>query len=101
MGVKKFIQFPYIFKDGERFTCSENLLVDCSCVTIVGVRTETAWYAQERKQQAVTGFFIDYEGSLYGSLEMNQQQFLASCRTECRNCSDFQIHVEQWVKQFA
>lgn len=100
MGHRALIEFPIIYKDGELLPCATLLFVDCTTAKIIGEKSERAWFPQEDRYKMVTGFFIDYEGIEYGTLEIHQYQFLEMCADECARCSGAHIHVNQWVEQF-
>jgi hypothetical protein len=97
---KALIEFPIIYKDGELLPCPVLLFVDCNTAKVIGEKSERAWYPQENKYKMVTGFFIEFEGIEYGTINIHQWEYLQKCADECANCSGAHIHVKQWVKSF-
>lgn len=102
MACKQLIQFPAIYRDGELLTCTQNFAVDCSNVKILGEKTEKAWDPVSFKFMVVTGFFLDYKGIEYGTIDIDTAAFFALCKTACEggNPEIFRIHVTQFSEEF-
>lgn len=99
----RLILFPAIYKGGELLENEFGFRIDCSSVNILGERGKQAWDPFCYRMRMMYGFFIEFEGIEYGTLNMTQQNFLDTCNGvgNCcgTNLSD-RIHVEQFAIEF-
>lgn len=102
MACKQLIQFPAIYRDGELLTCTQNFGIDCSTAKILGEKTEKAWDAVNFKFMDVTGFFLNFKGIEYGTIDINQAAYFALCVAACKenNPDEDRIHVDEFDEEF-
>lgn len=98
MACRQLIQFPAIYRDGQLLTCATDVFIDCSTTKINGEKTEKAWDAVNEKFMRVTGFFINYKGIEYGSIDVDQDAYFALCVAACGD--EFRLHADEYDYEF-
>jgi hypothetical protein len=100
MESKQRIEFPAITEDGTLLDCVTMKMVDCNKTRPKGVKQVKTWDPIKIKFVMVTGFYIEFEGVEYGSIDMTEEEYLAKCREACLQSTEYRIHVTEFTKEF-
>lgn len=98
----RYLLFPAIYVGGELQSKDIDIKIECSSVKILGEQRKQAWDPVYYKMRMMCGFFIEFDGTEYGTLKLTEQDFSDACNGLCCNGGSLtdRIHVEQFAIEF-
>lgn len=98
----RYILFPAIYIGGELQKKDVDIKVECSSVHIEGELRKQAWNPVDKRFQMMYGFFIEFAGVEYGTINMTEQQFSDACSGLCcgGGNTNQRIHVGEFAIEF-